>query len=322
MADLSPGEQLLGAGIGVLFVASGLTWLVILVRSLSGLPVLRYEPRIRPRWRAGEVLAVFLLFHWMFLIGLFLRIQETLFSPRKEERVTFRRLESALEPPAGDEATEDQIAHPVIRLLRKNPEPATMLVCFFLVAAWAPISEEFIFRLVLLGFALRQEKLLRLRIALLSSLPRGALSVAAVSLWFALLHARGAEEVPDDESIWAGLVFTAVIGALSVLLIAAMAGSKPGRYWENLGIHPEKWRSDLRLGVLAFLAVTPPLWWLQAKLAPVFASWGIAPDPVPIFLLSVALGAVTASTGRIVPALILHMLHNFASLLIALVGEI
>ncbi len=84
-----------------------------------------------------------------------------------------------------------------------------------------------------------------------------------------------------------------------------------------MGIWPDKWWEDLRVGAVAFLAIVPPLWLLQALLLPFLRSWGVAPDPLPIFVLALGLGTLFYRTGRLTPSLALHLLTNLASFVLS-----
>ncbi|MCS7239041.1 MAG: CPBP family glutamic-type intramembrane protease [Thermoguttaceae bacterium] len=320
-----PGGELLGtAVIALLLGASLLIWVTILARWIGRLPVLPYQPRLIARWTGKEVLAVFLLFHWSFLFNFVFQILEivTPEDPASSVTATSAEEEPVPESNGQKDIQEKDILHPVIILLQSDPSPSTLLICSFLVVVLAPVAEEFVFRMVLLGYALQKEKYWRISRTKPLNLPRGGLSVLIVSLWFAFLHGRvSGEGPPHQKAIWGGLILTGALALVTIVLVFSIAASKGGSFWQNLGVLPQKLLSDLWLGTLGFLAVSPPLWVVQAQLVPIFAKWGIAPDPIPIFLLALALGTLTATTGRIVPAIMLHVWHNFSSLLIALLSD-
>ncbi len=308
------GEQLANAVTILLVAASAGTWIILLFVWASSGRLLKFEPRLRPRWKLSEALLVFLVFHWPFLMGVALELREGWGVSQTVVPNDGHWSEDAVgsDAPNGEELG----LHPVLVLIQSDPRPSTFVACLLMVAVVAPLAEEFVFRLVLLGYFLQQEKRWRLRWPAVRSFPRAGFPVALISAWFAGLHARRTEQLPNPEAIWSGLLFTSFIGLLAVATVIKLAGAKSGPFFANLGFSRSRFLTDVRLGAIGFLALTPPLSLLQAGLMPVFAKWGVVPDPIPIFALSVALGVLFASTGRITSCLILHMLHNLASFLL------
>lgn len=309
------GEQIALALVLGLGLASLLTWFYLLSRWVSRGQLLDYEPRIRPRWRGGEVFIVFLIFHWLLLLSGLFELLAAL-SGGGHWGQESSPLPVAMTP----EELEKLVLHPVIVLVQSEPSTLTVLTCFLVVAILAPVSEEVVFRLVLLGYLLRKEKRWRIRAGWLRRLPRGAVSVVVISLWFAFLHARPISEPPHPSDVWVGLIVTGFFGLIAIATTMILAAGKQGGFLVNMGLEGRKWWTDFRLGAVAFLALTPPLWILQLRLVPVFARWGMVPDPVPIFVLSVGLGALYAYTGRVAPSIVLHMLHNVASFLLGVLS--
>jgi hypothetical protein len=159
------------------------------------------------------------------------------------------------------------------------------------------------------------------------------------SLWLpaailALFHARsGGDTAPPEQIIRFLMASAAARSGLLVLGIAwlklrpdqsATIGSAPAS-WRDLGIVPEHLGRDVRLGLAGLAAVIVPVLGLQAALNHLLADTQIAPDPVPLFFLALALGYLYRQTHRIVPAVVLHAGLNATTLaaawLTTLAGE-
>ncbi len=86
---------------------------------------------------------------------------------------------------------------------------------------------------------------------------------------------------------------------------------------EDLGIVPGKVGSDCRLGLLAFFAVLAPTY------AAMFAAMALLPknavaDPIPLFVLALALGALYYRTHRILPCIVVHVAFNATAVISAI----
>jgi len=294
--------------------------------------LLPYEAGRRPYWSGVEALVVFFLFHWGLILGLAL---ELLFgglpSPSPEQPLIEQVLmHSDLQWEFSEEASssaenaspssdwEELVVHPVFLLLQADPSLGTVLWCSAVVVLLAPIVEEVIFRLVLLGYLAERERRWRRRVRFLRGFLPGLIPVVGISLWFALLHGRSAEEIPAVEEVRQAMNFTAQLGIVTLLAVMIMAAGKRGGFLANMGVDLRKLGYDLKVGALACVVVTPPLWLLQAQLTRLLAPLGWVPDPVPIYFLAVVLGMLYYRTGRVVASVVLHVLHNLASFLLAL----
>jgi membrane protease YdiL (CAAX protease family) len=222
----------------------------------------------------------------------------------------------------------------VLVLLQSAPNGAVLLLCLLAAVVLAPAVEEFLFRLLLQGWLERTE----------GAAHETGNPVAArfpLSLWlpaaiFASFHLRLEREPPAPETIVRFLIASAVArGALVVLGLAwlrwrpdqsATVGARPAT-WRDLGIVPQRFAADLRLGLAALAAVFVPVVGLQAALN----AWlparlealglpAFAPDPAPLFILALALGYLYRQTHRIVPSIVLHAGLNATMVLAAWLG--
>jgi len=207
--------------------------------------------------------------------------------------------------------------HPVFELLRGDNSPGTWLLCVVVVALIAPIVEELVFRLVVVGWLAKAERLWRRRVVVLRRVAPGWLPVVLVSLWFAAQHARTAGEPLDPRIIRTAIIVTGGYQLLTgfVALLVLLVGC--GATLRELGVSGSRLGSDLRLGVVAFLAVGPPIMALQDLLTRFVVPNTVAADPIPLFLFAMALGGLYYRTGRIVPSIVVHMLLNASSLFLA-----
>jgi membrane protease YdiL (CAAX protease family) len=237
------------------------------------------------------------------------------------------RFESAAvpAPPVTENAADTPAPHPVLLLIQAAPNGLTLAVCLLTAVVLAPLVEEFLFRLLLQGWLERNELARQSEVDGETPLPRAALPL---SLWlpaaiFALFHARSGGEIAPPEQIIRFLLASAVSrGGLLLFGIAWLKlrpnqsttiGSSPAS-WRDLGIVPEKFGSDVRLGLAGLAAVIVPVLGLQALLNHLLADTQIAPDPVPLFFLALVLGYLYRQTHRIVPAVVLHAGLNATTL--------
>jgi len=307
--------------LGLLFVFSLGTWVWILFNWLRGKPVLVWQRRRPVPWSGLDVLVIFFLFHWPLILSLFERAQDPVVVRELEHHweAHLENWEAHLETrqSAGGLSSEETVAHPVFELLKADRRWSTLILCIVVAVGIAPIAEEFIFRLVIQGWLMARESRWRHRVETLRLVPRGWLPVGSVALWFAFLHSRSASEVLPPDQIRAMLVAVGVLQAFGTLTAFGFLRLRYGVGMRSLGIHRERLGRDLRIGLLAFLAVAPPLLVLQELLTPWLEKWRLAADPLPIFFLGIALGVLLYRTGRIVPSIVLHMGLNALSILLA-----
>jgi len=325
------GEQLAEILVLASLLVSLATGMKLLSRFQRQGQILPYEVGRRPSWSGVEVLVVFFLFHWGVILGIVLdylvgdspppspaesALSQTVAvmdsKPAFREDCSWRR-----DDPSASERDELAV-HPVFLLLQADPSLGTVLWCSAVVVVLAPVVEEVIFRLVLLGYFAERERRWRRRVRFLRGFLPGLIPVVGISIWFALLHGRSAEEIPAVEEVRQAMNFTAQLGIVTLLAVMIMAAGKRGGFLANMGVDLRKLGYDLKVGALACVVVTPPLWLLQAQLTRLLAPLGWVPDPVPIYFLAVVLGMLYYRTGRVVASVVLHVLHNLASFLLAL----
>lgn len=230
---------------------------------------------------------------------------------REERRTSERAIDDSSAPDRAD------TYHPVFHLLRRDGSAGTWLLCIAVVVLVAPVTEELMFRLVLQGWLAKKERLWRRRLGVLRIVRPGWFSVVVVALWFAAQHARGAEQPLDPHVLRQLLVVTGAFGLLTTLFTLLMLRVGCRASLRDLGLPADRLAGDLRLGAIAFLAVGPPVMALQDVLGRFVLPRNVAPDPIPLFVLAMALGGLYYRTGRIVPSIVLHMMLNGASLLVA-----
>ncbi len=166
--------------------------------------------------------------------------------------------------------------HPLIELLKENPDPAFLAVSGFTAVLVAPVAEEYFFRVLLQGW---MEK----AIALGGRLP--GVSVADS------VDDRTSEEpyqLERDENPYAPPRVTSELQKDEAAPDAMLEQHGQGRV--------------LAVPIVASAAV----------FAAMHASHG--PDPIPLFLLAVGLGYLYQRTHRILPCIVVHFLLNACSL--------
>jgi membrane protease YdiL (CAAX protease family) len=127
--------------------------------------------------------------------------------------------------------------HPLITSIKANP--ALLPVAAVLAVLFAPLLEEFLFRVVLQGWLEKAERSLRRRSPKTFSWPRGVLPVLASSLAFAAAHVgHGADPVPlfllalvlgylyrQTHRLWPSLVLHMTLNALTTALVWVMVSA-------------------------------------------------------------------------------------------------
>ena len=85
----------------------------------------------------------------------------------------------------------------------------------------------------------------------------------------------------------------------------------------DFGFVPAKLWADVRLGLVAALAVVGPIQLLQVLLQTFVMPKEVAADPLSIFVFAAVLGTLYCRTHRIVPGITLHVALNLTSLTLA-----
>jgi membrane protease YdiL (CAAX protease family) len=287
-------------------VACVLVWAWIADRVQHGRPMFRYWPRRPVPWLAWDVLLI-VVFYLVAIDLARLAINHSL--PPE-----------LLKPlPAGGDA---DAAHPIAKVILEG-HLWVILFAGLIGALVAPIVEEFLFRVLLQGWLEAAEhRCRRCWRAHGRKVPRTAAPILLSSLLFAAIHFRrgGADyQLPYLIATLAGqTAATLAAVAFAVALLRLRAGATAA----DLGWSPRHFWADVRLGLLAFVAVGPPIYILQIGLSTLLTHFqlNVAADPIPIFFFALAVGTLYYRTHRIVPSVVLHMSLNFTSLAMALLS--
>ncbi len=265
--------------------------------------ILAYQPRRPVPWRLFDVVIV---------IGLYVIMPSCVATAARQWfGVEVDRVPRAVE------TVQPDSAHSLARVLVESPSASALLLCVAMAVVIAPMVEETLFRLVLQGWLEKNERQWRRRRRLLRAMPAGTISVILSSLLFAALHFRTAEPPADVPTLVRLIAVQAAANLLAFGLALGWLRMVAEASWTDIGIVPRKLWSDVKLGLLAFLAATIPVYavFIAAKaLLPDVA----AADPIPLFLLAAVLGALYFRTHRVAPSIVLHMAFNAASVMLAL----
>ncbi len=304
----SPNSAQAIVGILVLLTTVGcvLVWTTVIVRWSRRQPVLPYQPRRPVPWRTFDV--VLLVLMYILVPALVMRTASWWFGfPR-----------DALSHAAKDAPLDAE--HPLSRVLLEGHDVWTLLLCVASAVIIAPICEELLFRLVLQGYLESLERRMRRRIPALREFLAGLVPIVTVALLFAAMHIR----VPEPREELPAIVFKLRVVCISGLLMAAAVifwlRFAAGATLADLGIVPSKLLADIRVGLLAFLAVVVPVYVVMIGVKMLLPEIAVA-DPIPIFLLAIGLGILYYRTHRIVPSLTLHIAFNAVGVFMALAAK-
>jgi membrane protease YdiL (CAAX protease family) len=289
--------------LAVFTVVASMTTLVTMTLGIARGEVLRYEGHRPAPWTWLEVVLV-------------LAVQILLFRVAIGVDAAWYGPPGAPAPPV--EAPDDELhaAHPLVVLLQKSPSPATLALAVLVAVVIAPVSEEFLFRLLILGWLERVERWLRRRSPGLRKLARGAGPLVLTSLLFAAPHYRPEPTAAGPADLIRVFALNAVVSLATVAAGIAILRGLRGASWRDLGVVPGELWSDVCLGLQSFLALVAPIYLLQLLLRLVLGADPIV-DPISLFFFAMALGLLYLRTHRIVPSIVLHMALNATSLAMA-----
>jgi membrane protease YdiL (CAAX protease family) len=296
---LSPALNIVGAA---LIGGCGLVWLMVVQRLRLGQRLIPYQKRRQVPWRGGLVLVAFLVLEAPLLLALVF----SLFG-----------LPKSAGPPPGPTAKQVDTEHDILDLLSADSSLTAWLLAGLIVVIVAPIVEEFMYRLLLQGWLEAEERRARRLIPALGRLVPGAVPIVAVSLLFALRHFRLASAPSDIDELKLGLLLHAFWSLLAFVFVLGLLRAGSDVTAADLGLVPGKLLADVVLGLVVCVAVTAPILFLQQFLKTFVFPGSMAPDPVPLFFLALALGFVYYRTHRIVPAIVIHMAFNGIGLALA-----
>jgi len=279
-------------------------WLGAFARWRQGKTVLPYQPRTPVPWRAVDLLIVLLIYAVAIMAAGLLAV--ALLSDADLQR-----------PPAIQDAGQANTAHVVARLLAEGTF-GVLLVCGLSAVVVAPIFEEFFFRVLLQGWLEAGQRRLRPAMPTLRRLLPGASGpILLSSFLFARVHFRVDTPAMSTEYLIVVVAGNAVASVLAMLLIIYFLRARAGAKAVDFGWAPEKFFADVRLGLTTFAAVAAPIYGAQITLVWLLPKY-LAPDPFVLFPFAIILGTLYWRTHRIVPAIVLHMSLNAASLAMAI----
>ena len=296
-------ETIVGTVALLAVVGCVVVWTKIVMRWHSRLPVLPYQPRRRVPWRTFDV--ILLAAMYILVPALVARIAYWWFDfPRGGLSETIKTAPLNAE-------------HPLSRVLSEGHDVWTVLLCVATAVIVAPITEELLFRLVLQGWLESLERRMRRRIPAMQRLLAGLMPVMTVAVLFAAMHIRRSEPREELPIVVFGLRVVRVSGLLTVLAVLFWLRCAAGATLADLGIVPSKLAGDLRIGLVAFLAVTAPVYIVMIAVKVLLPEVAVA-DPIPILFLAMALGILYYRTHRIIPSLALHMAFNAVGVFMAI----
>ena len=272
------------------------TWLI--ARWRRGVPPLPYSRRRQVPWNGGDVLMVVLIY--IVTVGLAGQMVALLFG----------------RPPEMPTVEQAEAVNPIIPLVRTGT--GWMLAVGFLAAVVvAPIVEEFLFRVVLQGWLEAVERRWRRALPMLRRAPLALGPILLTSFLFAMMHFRTAGPEMPQEYIVASLIAGMAAGLTTVGFAVALLMLRAGATAADLGWAPRKLLGDLRIGLVAFVAVVGPLYGLFIALQ----QWipkSVSADPIPLFFFAMLLGVLYHRTRRMAPSVALHVALNLTSLVLLL----
>lgn len=310
-------------------------WVWILLRKQAGQPVLPVAWRRPVPWRGIDLI--------LFIVGYlslsFLIVaMGTAFSDSssgKDKGKIEKRDPPKDLPKVAPEADppKKERGHEVALALRSD-DPWMIGLCFFVAVIFAPLSEEIIFRMFIQGyfekidglFRCRQRRIGRLlaydaqnesQSSFLICTPWGVWPILLTSAIFAMLHFRLAKDTPSMEDIWWTMIVAVSAGSIALTILLFWLRIVRRAKLSDFGIVPREIPRDIFRGFIAFLGIAFPVYMVQVAAASLVPE-SIAPDPISIFVLSVAFGTVWCRTHRLVPSIVMHMSLNATSLGLAM----
>ena len=305
----------------VLFLVFVLAWVFLLWRYCTHRPILpRQNPLRRARWSGGFVLAAFAAMFLLpgILLGGYLIFQPVspskLFHPSELGLSETSETSQTSDEPTDQKPPELQSIHPLQVFLQENPSSWKFAWMFLFAAVLVPITEEFLFRGILQGWLDARERELYC-----GRRNNGWRAMLFVAFLFALMHFRMGQTGMHSETL---LKYTFLMTGAAYLFILVFGT----HYLKNVchfssretGWDLSHWRTDVPLGLFAFIAVAFPTFLLQNWLEKLFQN-RIAPDPFALIPIALAFGILTWRTRRLLPAIIAHVSLNSFSILSAFV---
>jgi membrane protease YdiL (CAAX protease family) len=190
------------------------------------------------------------------------------------------------------QATTD---HPLSQLLEQGKKsPIILLVAFFSGVLSAPLTEEFLFRLVFQGWLTKK----------LNNYP---ISIIIVSVIFALAHAGKRTVQPVDIQFYTMLgigIINMLLFCFGIFYLVKIRGVSVC----ELGFRANRILYDLSAATGIFIVSAPLILSVNLLLRNNFPDK--ITDPIPLFIFSIILGMLYYRTGRLLPCVVLHFLLN------------
>ncbi|MDR2116335.1 MAG: CPBP family intramembrane metalloprotease [Planctomycetaceae bacterium] len=257
-------------------------------------------------WNGFDVFLLFFL--WITLLGIGVGIMLQVFSGQTDSIDVVQPVVTTTH-------------HPLSQLLEQSKKsPVILFVAFFCGVLTAPLTEEFLFRLLFQGWLekksndwrkiCRYSEYFSLRLLRFLFLPE-FFSIFIVSFLFALAHGGKRTEQPVD------VQFYSMIGIGIVNLFLFCFGIFYLAVIRGVPIRAFLFRAnrifyDLCIALGTFLIFSPfifSLHWLLRNNFPDSVT-----DPIPLFFFSIILGVLYFRTGRLFPCIMLHAFLNGFSL--------
>jgi membrane protease YdiL (CAAX protease family) len=283
-------------------LAGVILWGVLVERWFSGNSLIVRQPRRRVPWEIWDLLAI-VLFQFTSLVAFFVLLQNIIpdiFNP-------------------GAAATTGKLSkeHLLGQLIATNSWMA-IIVAIFVGIVVAPITEEMFYRVFLQGWLEKVERKFRRRLPVLRQLtPLAMMPIFFSSLLFAAAHFREAGRSPDARQLLWLFIGQGIVNLLSLLFAILWVHFRVGATAEDLGWSPKDFLSDVRLGVIAFLAIVVPVFYVQIASAQLLPE-KYAPDPIPLFFFAIPLGLLYNRLHRAMPSIALHAALNATSVALML----
>jgi len=274
-------------------------WLLVAVWVWQGNRVLPYQPRRPVPWRALDLLLVLLIY-----VAVAAAVQKLVVVTLGPE---ITRAAAAVNP------NELSTEHIIARLI-EHEHGWVLVACGLSAVVVAPITEEFLFRVVLQGWLEAEGRRLRRRLPSLRRLFPGALGpIVLSSFLFGLMHFNtGVPELHPHHYVGI-MIGNSAASVLTVGLVIALLKFRAGATAADLGWSRQHLVGDIGLGFAAFLAVGLPVYLVQYVLKEYVLPAYLAPDPFALFLLALVLGTLYYRTHRIVPSVAVHVSLNATS---------
>ncbi|MGW8257792.1 MAG: CPBP family glutamic-type intramembrane protease [Thermoguttaceae bacterium] len=298
----SSQDGLSAAHIAIVFLAISAcltVWAAIFERRRVKKSLVEYQPRRQVPWQIGDQLAI-LLFYLLGLYMVFFLLRS--FLP-----------DFGLDTSSLAVAQEKSTIHPLLQLLKAG-DWKLVFVCVVVAIIVAPLSEEMFFRVLFQGWLEKKERHWRCSFPILRRwAPLGAMPIFCSASVFAWLHYRSEAPLPDIEYLMFFFIGDAMLKLLTMFFAVALVHFRVGAAAIDLGWSAQKFLADVKLGLVAFVAIAAPLYFGQYMLSQ-FLPKQFAPDPVALFFLAIVLGYLYHRTHRITPSIVVHMLLNASSL--------